>query len=428
MRAIVHACLLALGLSTVGFATTPGESVAVQGDTHHARVVVTFANEPHQSPAPAGSTGRRYTGDGYLLAQSAHSQAKRVASKYALKEIANWPIRALAVHCVVYEIPDNRSVATVLEALSKDSTVALAEPMSEFHTLSDAQATSPPPAYNDPYYDMQTNLAALGIASAHQHAQGAGVHIALIDTGVDSRHPDLQGRITRTHSFIDEHPTSAGFYRHGTAMAGLMAAVANNHIGIVGIAPLAQLEVFEACWQLHPDSDEAVCNTFTLAKALAATLDSGIPLVNLSIAGPPDPLLAALIQAATKRGVIFVGAAAEPTNAFPSGVEGVIGAQDDQHPIRADAFSVPATKVFTLRPGGQYDLESGSSVAAAEITGVVALLMSSTSTRPNTSEIVSLLRQTAGPGNAGSGVDVNAALVKLEIEQHRGRLAARETH
>lgn len=435
MRAIVHACLLSFGLISAGtefsFAATPGEPIASLAGSHHARVVVTFANEPHQSPAPAGSTGRRYTGDGYLLAQSAHQQAKRVAAKYALKEIANWPIRALSIHCVVYEITDNRSVASVVEELSKDSNVALAEPLSEFHTLSDAQAAAPAPApYNDPLYDLQTNLPALGIVSAHEHAQGAGVRIALIDTGVDTRHPDLHGRIVRTRSFVDEQAASAASYRHGTAMAGLIAAVANNHIGIVGIAPLAQLEVFEACWQLHPDSDEAVCNTFTLAKALAAALDSGIPLVNLSIAGPPDPLLAALIQVAMKRGVIFVGAVAESASAFPTGIQGVIAAQGEQHPLRSDAFSVPANHILTLRPDGQYDFESGTSVAAAELTGVIALLMSSASSRPNTSEIVSLLKETAGAESAatGSGVDVNAALAKLDLEQHRGRLAARETH
>ena len=435
MRAIVHACVLvSLGLvgtgAAVSFASPPAGSVAVRGDSHHGRVVVTFANEPHQSPAAAGSTGRRYTGDGYLLAQSAHQQAKRIAAKYALKEVASWPIRALAVHCVVYEILDSRSVATVVAELSKDSNVALAEPLSEFHTLSDAQATSSAPAaYNDPLYDLQTNLPALGIVSAHERAQGAGVRIALIDTGVDTHHPDLHGRIVRTHTFVDEEAPSAASYRHGTAMAGLIAAVANNHIGIVGIAPLAQLEVFEACWQLHPDSDEAVCNTFTLAKALAAALDSGIPLVNLSIAGPPDPLLAALIEAAIKRGVTFVGAAAEPTNAFPTGVQGVIAAQGEQHPIRADAFSVPANKIITLRPDGQYDFESGNSVAAAELTGLIALLMSSASSRPSTSEIVSLLKETAGQATAtGSGVDVNAALAKLDLQQHRGRFAARETH
>jgi len=427
MRAIVHACLVSLvivGAGTkVSFAATPGEAVSAVSESHHGRVVVTFANEPHQTPAPAGSTGRRYTGDGYLLAQSAHHQAKRVATKYSLKEVANWPIRSLAIHCVVYEIPDGRSVAEVVAALSKDANVALAEPLSEFHTLSDTQPTTP--SYNDPLYDLQTNLTTLGIVSAHQHAQGAGVRIALIDTGVDTRHPDLHGRIAHTRSFIDERASSAASYRHGTAMAGVIAAVANNHIGIVGIAPLAELEVFEACWQLRPDSDDAVCNTFTLAKALAAALDAEVPLVNLSIAGPPDPLLSALIEAAMKKGVIFVGAATESADAFPIGVRGVIAAQDMESPLRSDAFSVPSNHVLTLRPDGQYDFESGTSVAAAEVTGVIALLMSSANSRPTTSEIVSLLKETEGTQTSAL-VNANAALEKLDLQQHRGRMTARE--
>ncbi len=441
MRAIVHACLLSLVIVGAGvessIAASPVATASAQGEMRHARVVVTFANEPRQSPGPAGSTGRRYTGDGYLLAQSAHTQAKRVAAKYALREIANWPIRSLAIHCVVYEIPDDRTVAAVLEALSKDSNVTLAEPLSEFHTLSDTQPTTA--SYNDPLYDLQTNLPALGIATAHETSQGAGVRIALIDTGVDIRHPDLHGRISGMRSFVDTRASSPASYRHGTAMAGLIAAVANNHIGIVGIAPLAKLEVFEACWQLQPDSDEAVCNTFTLAKALAAALDSGISLVNMSIAGPSDPLLSALIQAAMKRGVIFVGAAAEPADAFPVGIQGVIGAQGLQHSVRADAFSIPANHILTLRPDGQYDFESGTSVAAAELTGVIALLMSSTDNRLSTGSIVALLKETgtmegAGAGSAnaagsangaGSAINVNAALTKLELDQHRGRVASR---
>ena len=66
--------------------------------------------------------------------------------------------------------------------------------------------------------------------------------------------------------------------------------------------------MFEACWQLQPDNDAAACNTFTLAQALAAALASGAPLVNLSIAGPSDPLLSALIEQGMKRGITFIGA------------------------------------------------------------------------------------------------------------------------
>jgi subtilisin family serine protease len=149
--------------------------------------------------------------------------------------------------------------------------------------------------------------------------------------------------------------------------------------------------------------------------------------VNLSIAGPPDPLLSALIEAAMKKGVIFVGAATESADAFPTGVHGVIAAQGLQSPLRSDAFSVPSNHVLTLRPNGQYDFESGTSVAAAEVTGVIALLMSSATSRPTTSEVVSLLKETGGvEGTAMSAlVNANAALEKLDLQQHRGRMAAR---
>jgi subtilisin family serine protease len=424
MRAIVHASLLTL--ISVGSGVTNSSAAepaaALSAQDTRPKVVVTFANESPQSPGPAGSTGRRYTGDGYLLGQSAHEQAKRVATKYSLREVANWPIRALSIHCVIYEIPDGRSVASVLAELSKDSNVSIAEPLSEFHTLTERTAA----AYNDPLYDLQTNLTALGIAEAHKHAQGAGVRIALIDTGVDTHHPDLRGRIARTRSFVDKPAASVGSYRHGTAMAGLIAAVANNHVGIVGIAPLAQLEVYEACWQLKPDSDEAVCNTFTLAKALAAAVDSGDSLINMSIAGPADPLLSALVNVAIKRGVTFVGAAAEPADAFPTSIRGVISAQGLQHSVSSDAFAVPANHVLTLRPEGQYDFESGTSVAAAELTGVIALLMSSSNAHLTASSVASLLKETAETAGAAAGsISPDAALAKLDLEQHHGRMEAR---
>jgi subtilisin family serine protease len=421
MRALVHASLLTLivgcGVASSG-AAEPATSASARGT--HPRVVVTFANEAPQSPTSAGSTGRRYTGDGYLLGQSAHEQAKRVATRYSLREIANWPIRSLAIHCVIYEIPDDRSVASVLAELSKDSHISLAEPLSQFHTLSDSQ----PAAYNDPLYDLQTNLAALEIARAHAYSQGAGVRIALIDTGVDTHHPDLRGRIAGTQSFVYQPATSAGSYRHGTAMAGLIAAVANNHVGIVGIAPQARVEVFEACWQLQPDKDEADCDTLTVAKALDAAVDSGIPLINMSFAGPTSRLLSDLVKRGIKRGITFVGAAADPVDGFPTAIPGVVAAQGLQHSVKPDAFAVPANHILTLRPAGQYDFESGTSVAAAELTGVIALLMSSTD-HLSASSLVSVLKETVDTTGPSAGtINVNAALAKLD-QQHNRRVAAR---
>jgi subtilisin family serine protease len=392
------------------------------------RIVVAFANQPHTTPGPAGTTGSHYGGDGYRVAQSAHQQARRVAAAYSLRQVASWPIKALSMHCVLYEITDGRPVSEVLAALAKDTRVVLAQPLQEFHTLSDPPAAGTP--YNDPLYDLQTNLLALGIARAHARAQGAGVRVALIDTGVDVRHPDLAGRIVRTHSFLATRAPAAALLRHGTAMAGLIAAVANNHIGIVGIAPQAQLEVFEACWQLRPDDDAAACNTFTLAQALAAALASGAPLINLSIAGPADPLLSALVQSGLRHGVTFVGAASGADEGFPTAIPGVITASGSEQMLPLGALGAPAQHVLTLRPGAQYDFESGTSVAAAELTGVIALLMSASSARLATNTIVSLLREAAAgaASAAAEPVNVTAALAGLDARQHRGAVAVRARH
>ncbi len=391
----------------------------------HQFVVVTFANNPYRPAARAGSTGRRYTTNSYGIAQRAHKNAERIATTYSLKEIISWPIKELNVHCVVYEIAGSQPLAAVLEALSKDPAVTLAQPLQEFRTLSsDGDHAATDTSYNDPLYGLQTNLVALGIPAAHEHAQGNGVKIALIDTGVDSGHPDLRDRIVSTRSFISlaslrpgpsTAPATAASYRHGTAMAGLIAAVANNKVGIVGIAPMARIEVFEACWQLRPNSDAAACNTFTLAQAIAAAIEAGARLINMSIAGPADPLLSALVRSGLKRGVIFVGSASDDPNSFPTNIEGVIGVGASERDHGTTTLAAPATHVLTLLPGGEYDFESGTSVAAAEITGVVALLLSADS-RLTADSIVALLKGPPGPDQSAS-LDVNGALAKVDAEK-----------
>src|SRR5450432_4207846 len=370
MRSVAHFFLLAWLTAFAGVALAQAPAP---------RIIVAFANQPHGSPAPAGTTGSHYAGAGYSVAQRAQGEAHRVASTYALHALASWPIQALSLHCVVYEITDGREVAQVLAALSKDAGVVLAQPMQEFRTLTSAAAETSTP-YNDPLYDLQTNLTTLGIARAHTRTQGQGLKVALIDTAVDVNHPDLRGRILRSHSYLPDGTAAGSSLRHGTAMAGIIAAVANNHLGIVGIAPRAQIEVFAACWQLAPDADAAACNTFTLAQALAAAISSGAPLVNLSIAGPPDPLLSALVQHGIHKGVTFVGAFPDAEPGFPTAIEGVIAAGDSAQALPRGVLAAPGEHVMTLRPQGQYDFASGTSVSAAELSGVIALLMSASAT------------------------------------------------
>ena len=115
---------------------------------------------------------------------------------------------------------------------------------------------------------------------------------------------------------------------------------------------------------------------FSLAQALVAADESGVDIVNLSLAGPADPLLTQLVTRGLVHGTIVVGSVPPDgrRDGFPVGIAGVIAADSSAPAARsASVLYAPGNNVLTLAPGGQYDFASGSSLAAAHVTGVLAL-------------------------------------------------------
>lgn len=314
---------------------------------------------------------------------------------YGLREVSAWPIAPLRMHCAVLEIPDDADRDALLSRLSADSRIRLAQPLQTFATRSEG--------YNDPYVDLQQGFAQMDVADAHRFSRGSGVTVAVIDTGADLDHPDLRGAVVREANFVDADRQQFRRDRHGTEVAGVIAAVANNALGIVGVAPAARLFVFKACWQLQADADDARCNSFTLAQALVAALDARAQVINLSLAGPADPLLNQLIDEGLRRGVIFVGAAADAGGGLMrrSGVIQVDSLEDGRP--AADAVGAPGHDILTLLPGARYDFASGRSLAAAQVSGTVALLLA-VQPRLSSERIVQLLR---------TPVDACAAVTQL---------------
>ena len=120
-----------LGLAGLARAGTPPEPSA----RPPARIVLAFPNQGPSAATAAGSTTARYSASGYVEGQRAHAIAQSVARQYALKKVASWPVRALAVHCVVYEVPAGQDVAALLARLRQDTRVTLAQPLQDFHVL-----------------------------------------------------------------------------------------------------------------------------------------------------------------------------------------------------------------------------------------------------------------------------------------------------
>jgi len=354
---------------------------------HPQRLVVVAVANPRERVVPqAGSTLATYNASQrYGAGSEARATLEAIEREHGLREIAAWPISALRVHCVVLEIAPGAERDQVLARLARDPRVELAQPLQDFDTLAvpSVATTTPAPhaaAYNDPYVDLQRGFVELDAVEAHQRARGDGVRIALIDTGVDTTHPDLQGRIAATRDFVDGRAAQFDADRHGTEVAGVIAAVANNRQGIVGVAPQSTLSVYKACWQrTAADGGGARCNSFTLAQALGASLDDGARIINLSLGGPDDPLLARLVGTALGRGRIVIGAMPPDgrPHGFPTGIAGVI-AVDSVDGVAHAADTVlraPGRDILTLEPGGRYDYASGSSLAAAHASAVAALLL-----------------------------------------------------
>lgn len=373
-------------------------------------VVITLPNTDPMPSARAGSSPRDYgSAIPYGIAPTTRAAAHQIATYYKMKPVREWPIAQLSIHCIVYEMNDGDSQADLLRRLRSDARVESAQPLNAFATLRRTDKTP----YNDPYLGLQRSLATMGVPQAHAWSRGKGVSIAVIDTGVDTSHADFAGSHISVSNFTGQRLRPAA---HGTAVTGIIAATGGNQLGIVGVAPEANVHALAACWSPPANPTQAVCDTLTLALALANAIELKANIVNLSLGGPSDPLLRRLIEHGLARNMIFV--AALPTSGeaagFPSEIPGVVVVDAVGHGQTArDVLLAPGTDVLTLVSPNGYDFVSGSSMAAANVSGGIALLLSH---RVKPSEVRDVLAQTAPVGDS---INLCAALASREANPQR---------
>jgi hypothetical protein len=407
---IVMAALLAAG---VAGCTANGSRDALSIQSADANdeenlIIVAVENGTHAGPPRPASTRPGYGGAAYRASDTALGEMRAVAREYGLTEVAAWPIQVLTLHCAVLRIPAGASRDELLQKISIDRRVKLAQAMNGFTPRSQP--------YNDPYLAVQRGFLSIDAAGAQQWSRGEKVRVAVIDTGLDARHPDFGGRVIVQRNFVDRDARRFERDRHGTAVAGVISASANNSQGIVGVAPAVQIIALKACWQLDDQNDAAHCNSLTLAQALAAAISENAQIVNISLAGPRDPLLNALVAAGASRGMLYVGAspADAPADGFPGGTPGVIPVDmAESAASRGGVLRAPGREVVTLMPGGRYDFVSGSSLATAHVTGAVALLLARAH-RLDRDAVFRLLAQSEmTAGLAASPINACAALARL---------------
>ncbi len=411
MKAFVALLALALAGCAAGAPLAPAATLPAEALAAPVRyIVLTVRNPAVAPPTHAASTAHGYDSVGpYLAGSSARRESEAIAADFHLQPAASWPIALLGVHCLVYAVPPDADAEVLLARLARDPRVESAQPLFSFATLAST--------YNDPYAQLQRNVAQMSIAQAHGLSRGGGVRVAVIDTGVDVGHPDLPAHGTSVRNFVDTDGSAFRADAHGTAVAGVIAAVPNNGIGIVGVAPDAQLLAYKACWRTAAGI-AAVCNTFTLAQALAAAIEARADIINLSLAGPSDPLLTRLVKRGLARGAIVVGAVPADglRRSFPTDIDGVLAvdAIEAGHHFTG-TIAAPGRDILSLAPDGHYDFYSGSSLATAEVSGLVALLRAE---RPHLTGREAAALLVGVPGAAGIG-DVPNACTALAALTHR---------
>jgi subtilisin family serine protease len=257
---------------------------------------------------------------------------------------------------------------------------------------------------NDNFYlAQQENLRVIGLPEAWTLAQGSShVPIAIIDTGVDLDHPDLQSKIWTNSSEIpgnDIDDDSNGYiddvwgwdfvsddfvpqddHSHGSHVSGVAAATTNNGIGMAGVAwhaPIMPLKVLD---------NQGLGSVAAVAEAIVYAADNGARIVNLSLGSLEySQAIAEAVAYALARGCLLVASAGNDGGVveYPAALPGVmaVSATDNQDLPWSRSnrgpeveLAAPGVNIFSANRQGGYYLASGTSMAAAHVSGVAALL------------------------------------------------------
>jgi hypothetical protein len=299
------------------------------------------------------------------------TQADELARRHGLTRIGSQTFPLIGATIGLFRITDRRSVETVSREFATEASVHSVQP--NFRYL--LQESKTVLGEGDP---AQYALPKLRLPEAHVLSRGANVRIAVIDSGIDARHPELAGSIAET---FDALASREGAHVHGTGIAGAIVA----HAQLMGAAPAAKLLAIRAFGQ-SPNGAES--NSFVILKALDYAAMHGAQIINMSFAGPRDALIERGIAATATRGIAMIAAAgnagAKSPPLFPAANPNVIavGATDAEDRLFAAsnrgsyiALAAPGVDIFLPAPDDKYQMTSGTSFSAAFVSGVAALML-----------------------------------------------------
>ncbi len=290
----------------------------------------------------------------------------------------------------IITVPRGTDPARASEAFLKDPLVEHAQP-NYVARVSQAPAGRGARVPNDPYYSRQWALEAMSLPYAWNETTGSSaVTVAVIDTGVQTNHPDLAAQLTPGRDFYYDSDYVADYHGHGTHVAGIIGAVTNNGIGIAGVNWNVRVMPLKAA----DNSTSGYLDLSSIIEALRYAADRGAEVVSMSfqIGGATtgeDLFMDQAIEYAYNRGVTMVAAAGndgEPWVAYPARhpkviAVGAVGADLvrtgwSNYGSAVDVVA-PGAGILSTWPGSTYANASGTSMATPHVSGLVALIIAS---------------------------------------------------
>jgi hypothetical protein len=342
--------------------------------------------------------------------------AQALAAAVGLTLIEAAPLPSLDAVLIRLAVPnlDTANVPALLATLAARPDVQLAQRELRYRTTA---------GYDDPRNFLNYGPPRMRADALHPKSRGAGVSVAVIDSGIDREHPELDGRVIES---VDTTGFGASADLHGTAIAGIIAARENNGIGAYGVAPGASILSYKACQPEERGRAEARCWSSTIAKALDRAVRSEARIVNLSLGGPEDPLIARLLARAAQQGKVVVAAAGnggpEARPAFPAAYPDVVAvtaidAADQLYPRATHGdfldLAAPGVEVVVVDPSLSYPVLSGTSMAAASASGALALILGLAPQAPAAQLSAALRGSAVDLGKSGPDADFGAGRIDV---------------